>query len=187
VTAVLGAESNAASSKAGEAARETFAAMDAEVAAGTPTWVHAGAHRAEAGFQDPALGWVGVRAETSGGAVHASVVPGSAEAAQALNGHMEGLNAYLAEHHTPVESLTMAAPEDRRTEAGMDQNAGQSMNQGTGQDAGQDAASGQQSSSNTGTQLMSTAGSREVRTQTGKVDATASAEIARGGHISVMA
>jgi hypothetical protein len=115
------------------------------------------------------------------------VVPGSAEAAQALNGHMEGLNAYLAEHHTPVESLTMAAPEDRRTEAGMDQNAGQSMNQGTGQDAGQDAASGQQSSSNTGTQLMSTAGSREVRTQTGKVDATASAEIARGGHISVMA
>jgi len=123
------------------ALRETFSALDADVAPGALTWTHAGARQAEAGFEDPALGWIGVRAESNGAGVHASLVPGSAAAAQELGTHLEGLNAYLAEHHTPLESLAMAAPEGRGaghegepgSNQGMNQSSNQSSNQGTGQ------------------------------------------------------
>jgi hypothetical protein len=126
--------------------REAFAALDAGAAPGTPTWTHAGARQVEAGFADPALGWIGVRADSSGGAVHAALVPGSPEAAQELGSHMDGLNAYLAEQHTPVASLGMAAPGGGGTNHGAEQGTGQgmnqgSMNQGTGQNGQQQAYS----------------------------------------------
>jgi hypothetical protein len=117
--------------------RDAFATLDSAGAEGKATWIHAGMQRAEAGFQDPTLGWVGVRANASEGRVHAELVPGSDDAAQALGSHLAGLNAYLAEHHTPVETLTMTAPEGGWSEFGSDQSAGQSMQQGTGQQAGQ--------------------------------------------------
>lgn len=110
-----------------------FAALDSAVKPDAPSWIHAGTRRAEAGFEDPALGWVGVRADLSSSGVHATLVPGSVEAAQALSGHMAGLNAYLAEHHTPVATLSMASPGDR----GMSNSAGQGMNPGSGQSSGQ--------------------------------------------------
>ena len=78
ITAHAGASAGA---QGGTAAEETFAAMDAGTEVGTPGWIHAGGHTAEAGFEDPALGWVGVRADLSGGNVHAALMPGSAEAA----------------------------------------------------------------------------------------------------------
>ncbi|MGB8259822.1 MAG: hypothetical protein WCE75_05710, partial [Terracidiphilus sp.] len=109
---------------------ETFAELDAGPLPGRPAWLHAGARQAEAGFEDPSLGWVGVRADLSGGAVHASLVPGSAEAMQALGSHMDGLHRYLAEEHTGVASLTMASPD-----TGM---------QGSGQGGQHAAAGGQQ-------------------------------------------
>ena len=90
---------------------ETFARLDAEGASPSIHWVQAGAHRAEAGYLDPALGWVGVRAETSGGGVHAALLPGSAEAAQVLGTHLSGLNAFLAEQHGPHSTATMDAPQ----------------------------------------------------------------------------
>ena len=124
-----------AASREGSAGRDTFSALDAGSPT-TPTWIHAGAQRAEAGFQDPALGWVGVRADASGGSIHASVVAGSADAAQTLSGHLAGLNAYLADQHTPVEAVTVAASEDRSVAYGADQSLSQNMNQGTGQDGG---------------------------------------------------
>jgi hypothetical protein len=126
-----------AEASAEPALREAFAAMDAEVAPGTPTWLHAGARQAEAGFEDPALGWVGVRADMGGGGLHATLVPGSDAAAQELGLHMDGLNAYMAEQHTPIESLAMAAPEARGAghgeEQGFSQGMGQSSNQGSNQ------------------------------------------------------
>jgi hypothetical protein len=130
-------------------ANETFAAIDAGIRPGTQNWIHVGTQRAEAGFQDPALGWVGVRADASGGQVHATLVPGSADAAQALGGHMSGLNAYLAEMHTPVETLTLAMPEGREATSGagrdqtfdMSQGMSQGMNQGMNQNAGQGSSS----------------------------------------------
>lgn len=117
--------------------RDTFAALDSEPGTATPTWVHAGAQQAEAGFHDPTLGWVGVRADSSGGTIHASLVPGSADAAQTLGGQLDGLNAYLAEHHKPVENVTVAAPEAHVAEQAMGQGASQNMQQGSNQNSNQ--------------------------------------------------
>jgi hypothetical protein len=119
-------------------ASETFAALDAGTGGGKTSWIHAGKQSAEAGFEDPALGWVSVRADLGAGGIHAAVVPGSAEAAQALGGHMAGLNEWLAERHTPVQSLTMTAPQG----AGADSDASRGMRQGTQQGGGQNAEQG---------------------------------------------
>lgn len=89
---------------------EVFAALDASGAPAT-NWIHAGARHAEAGYLDPALGWVGVRAETAGAAVHATIVPMSADAAQVLGAHLPALSAYMAEHPAAATQVTMAAPE----------------------------------------------------------------------------
>ncbi len=110
--------------------QETFAALDSDSAMSTPTWIHAGARRAEAGFQDPALGWVGVQANLNGGNVHAALMPESAEAANVLSGHLAGLSAFLAEQHALVATLTLAPStgqgvEDGAQQQGSSQNAGQ--------------------------------------------------------------
>lgn len=115
---------------------DTFAALDASGGVGLPSWIHAGHQSAEAGFQDPALGWVGVRAELSGGNVHASLVPGSAEAAQALSTHLPGLSAHLSEERVPVSMVTMASPK----ESGFSLDAGQGQQQNTQQNEGQSDA-----------------------------------------------
>ena len=120
---------------------EPFATLDSGTALGTPAWVHAGSRRAEAGFQDPSLGWVGVRADSSGGLIHATLLPGTTDAAQALDGHLAGLHSYLSDVHTPVESLTLAAPESRGSSLATGQQQGQGMNQGANQNAGQGGAS----------------------------------------------
>jgi hypothetical protein len=119
---------------------ETFARLDADSAPRSIHWVQAGAHHAEAGYLDPALGWVGVRAESTGGGVHAAVLPGSPEAAQVLGGHLGGLNAFLAQQHGPHATATMAAPQDGRYGAGAEQ--GHSAGGGGGRDdgAGEDRA-----------------------------------------------
>jgi hypothetical protein len=106
------------------AANDTFAALDADRALSSVNWVHAGAHHAEAGYLDPALGWVGIRAEASGSGVRATLVPGSMEAAQTLGEHLPGLNAYLAEHHEPVATVTLASPHNGSDGAGLDSRTG---------------------------------------------------------------
>jgi hypothetical protein len=90
------------------AVHETFAALDSGAPAPS-AWRHLGTREAEAGYQDPTLGWVGVRAELNAGAIHATVSAATFEAAQVLGGHLSGLNSYLAENSTPVESLTLNA------------------------------------------------------------------------------
>jgi hypothetical protein len=128
-----------ASSSSTPDSHETFAALDSDAARGA-SWLHAGAHSAEAGFQDPSLGWVSVRADLAAGSVHASVVAGTADAAQALSGHMAGLNSYLNDHRTPVQTLTLASPGG---DGGFNQMAGQ----GGGQESGGYSGAGQQASS----------------------------------------
>jgi flagellar hook-length control protein FliK len=116
------------------------------------TWVRAGAQQAEAGFEDPRLGWVSVRADVNGGAIHASLVPASADAAQVMGGHLDGLNAYLSEHHSTVETITLSAPAGRAQEEpgsqgqGMQQRGGQEPGQGSGQENGQETGNGYSSS-----------------------------------------
>ncbi len=171
----------------GTAAGETFAAMDAGTEVGTPGWIHAGGQTAEAGFQDPALGWVGVRADLNGGNVHAALVTGTAEAAETLSGHLAGLNSYLAEQHTPVASLTMSAASGGGAETG----AGQSMQQGTGQNLGQDAERNtptqSQSSLQAETATIPAAAGRGTGIGNGGFDGVVPMGEMRGRHISVMA
>lgn len=163
----------------GPSAHETFAALDAAGSANVPTWTHASAHHAEAGFQDPALGWVAVRAQVDGSGIHAALVPGSTDAARSLGTHLAGLNAYLAEHHTPVATLTLAAHES--------QWAGQGMGQGSGQNPGQGEQSRQQADVRESAFEVATPG--RSRAAVGADGAGApSAESAPGGvYISVMA
>jgi hypothetical protein len=110
------------------ALREPFAALD-DAAPGAPMVTHASSRQIEAGFQDQELGWVGVRADLSGGGVHAVLVPGSAEAAQTLGTHLEGLHTYLAAEHPAVSSLGIDAPSERNAEAGTQQGMGQGASQ----------------------------------------------------------
>ena len=123
---------------AGTSPHDLFSALDADPAPGALTWTHAGSRQAEAGFEDPALGWVGVRAGVSGGGVHATLVPGSAEAARELGVHMEGLSAYMASQRLPVESMGVAAPEARTGHHG-ESSLSQSLSQGMGQGARQES------------------------------------------------
>lgn len=150
VSTAGGSAAGSTGATTGPDSRETFAALDAVDGTAKPTWIHAGAQRAEAGFQDPSLGWVSVRADSAGGGIHAELVPGSTDAAQVLGGHMAGLNAYLADHHTPVETLTLSSPQggSQAAAAGSGggqssgQNAGQGMQQGSGQQQGQGSSQG---------------------------------------------
>ena len=66
--------------------------------------------------------------ETSGTAMEAerTLVPSSAEAAQALDGHLAGLSTHLTEQQSTVASLTIASPSGSEVENG----AGQRMQQG---------------------------------------------------------
>jgi len=95
---------------AGFIERDVFTAIDSGTGVGAPAWVHAGLQKAEAGFDDPQLGWVGVRAGMTGSGVQAVVLPGSSEAEQALRTHLSGISAYLSEQHAPVSTLTVAGP-----------------------------------------------------------------------------
>ncbi len=121
---------------------ETFTALEpgSRNETGAFNWTRTGHVQAEAGYRDPTLGWIGVRAEASGGVVHATLVPQSSDAAQALSGHIAGLHSYLADNRTPVETLTLASFGGNAQQfAGQD--SGQGMHHGAGQNAGQDNAS----------------------------------------------
>ncbi len=60
--------SQTAPSPSSTTVHQTFAALDAENSTATSKWVHAGRNTAEAGFEDPVLGWVGVRAQAASAA-----------------------------------------------------------------------------------------------------------------------
>ena len=172
---------------AAAANRETFAALDAGNATAGAAVSRAGSHSAEAGFHDPALGWVGVRANSEGGGVHASLVPDSAGAAETLGGQMAGLSAYLAEQHAPVDSLTLAAPEHHTNPYGPDQNAGQGMQQGTGQQTGQGNDPETPSDSQQSLPASRTTPSPMEAAPNGGLGRNAEATRPGGQHVSVMA
>jgi len=170
----------------GPDSREAFATLDTASAPVATTWIRAGTQRAEAGYQDPALGWVGVRADLSGGGVHAQLVPGSTDAAQALGSHLAGLNAYLAEHHTPVETLTLAAPESGSS--GLSgQGAGEGTQQGAGQQSAQSADASTPSAQNSESVIQLPAASVELPAFFGDINGSTQSATLDGFHISVMA
>jgi len=171
------------SATAGTANRDTFSALDTESAARGSTWIHAGARSAEAGYQDVSLGWVGVRADLGASGIHASLVPATADAAQALGGHLAGLNAHLAERHTPVETLTLAAPENQGADAGTNSGANQDMRQGTGQGS----EGGQQSGAGSETAAIQPVVPAAIGSSSGGAKDGLPMSGRAGTHISVMA
>jgi len=164
-------------------AQDTFAALDAATSPGTPAWTHAGSQHAEAGFRDPALGWVGVRADLNSGGIHATLVPSSAEAAQALNGHLAGLSTHLVEQQSPVASLTMASPSQSGGESGM----GQRMQQGADSDPQGSAPEASQAGSQGNRPVASGASVLSASAQSGNSESLTPTGEVRGTHISVMA
>jgi hypothetical protein len=138
-----------------------------------------------------------VRADSANGGVHASLVPDSPDAAQALGGQVAGLNTYLAEQHTPVETLTVAAPESHSLasgmnqsgpdQSGMNQSGSQGMNQGAGQDSGQGSYSQPSSNTQQDTPTVSTAASSIESAPAGRQEPSAAATGSGARHISVMA
>ncbi|HEX4756924.1 MAG TPA: hypothetical protein VH308_03045 [Terracidiphilus sp.] len=170
-------------STAESSAHEAFAALDADTNSSGPNWIHAGTRRAEAGYQDPALGWIGVRADVSGGGVHATLLPSSSEAAQVLGGHMAGLDAYLAAEHTSVRSLTLTTPEG--SEPGLA--SGQDLGQGMNQESGQSGYSEPQPGSRASMAAIATSVSRDTPAQSGRLDHATEIPRLGGTHISVVA
>lgn len=158
---------------------QTFAALDAETSAPHATWVHTSATRAEAGYLDPALGWVAVRADAAGSTLHASIVPSSTEAAQVLGTHLAGLNTYLADHHGTSAQLTIAAPEAGQSSAGLDPSGRE-----TSQQQQRDRQTNTASESPPSTSLR-TADSSSALPAVGVEFLAAS--VLSGGHISVVA
>ncbi len=178
-----GGSATQASSAPVAPARETFAELDAGSAVGAPRWTHAADRQVEGGFEDPALGWVGVKADMSGGSVHAVLMPGTSDAAQVLGAHMAGLSAHLVEQHSQVSTLTMAHSGTGGSGAGqsMQQGAGQNQNPGSG-----DSAHAQWSPQTSNTEGVDMPAERTtVHGDTPEAMLTPSA--IRGAHISVMA
>jgi hypothetical protein len=103
---------------------------------------------------------------------------------------MAGLNAYLVEHHMPVETLTMTAPEGGWSGIGSDQSAGQNMQQGAGQQAGQEMAQNTDGGSHFPAFRDSTAlpaVASELPALKAELDGSAQLAWLKSGHISVMA
>lgn len=173
-------ESTNSPSGATPAPADTFAALDTEPAAPPATWIHAGSTHAEAGYLDPSLGWVAVRAGVAGNTFHASILPSSAEAAQALGSHLDGLNSYLADHRVAAAQLTIAPLPSGQSLAG------QSGFGPSGQQAGQEQRGGEppvgSSSDSTLTRTADASSAPPVNGFEAAADPVWS-----GGHISVIA
>jgi hypothetical protein len=114
-------------------------------------------------------------------------VPLSVDAAQALGSHLAGLNTYLTEHHTPVESLTLASPEHGWSGPGQETGGGQGTHQGAGHQAsqqpGQSPRTETQSSESSGPEILPTASSAGARRMEGPMESGRPGSV----HISVMA
>ena len=175
-------ETGMAAESMGSGARDTFSALDGPQAGrGMPTWLHAGARQAEAGFEDPSLGWVGVRAGLSASGVHAAVLSGSPEAAQVLGSHMAGLSAHLAGQHIPVETVSMGAFADRGVDSGaMQPGTGQGQQQGADRHGGFGSAAGP-------AERIDPASVRDSPVITRHPDPVTLSAAGRGTHISVVA
>jgi hypothetical protein len=95
----------------GISSEESFRALDSSSSHPPESWSTIGPHRAEAGFRDPSLGWITVRAQAEGGGIHATVVPSTSEASETLGSHLGALNAFMQTHSSQVDSVTLASPE----------------------------------------------------------------------------
>jgi hypothetical protein len=116
---------DASSTAAGLGPGNAFQSLDADGRQPPVRWVHTGAQRAEAGFEDSSLGWVSVRANGENGSVQTALVPSSEEAAHVLAGHLAGLNGFLSSRTPGAGDVTIASPESGATGMGAHAGSGQ--------------------------------------------------------------
>jgi hypothetical protein len=173
-------------SVSGSSPKDAFAALDAPASTLAPIWTHAGAQHAEAGYEDPALGWVSVRADLGAGNIHASLVPGSADAASVLSGHLAGLNSFLAGHHPGVSAVTVGAPESRWGDAQAGGAPAHDAQQGSGH-AAQDRASAEPSRSQVQSPSPASSAAEPTLSPPPETITPPAALGPYGAHISVMA
>jgi len=69
-----------------------------------------GVRALEIGYQDPALGYVELRAHAAGGGIHASLTAQSADSGTVLEAHLSSLASWMTERRTPVASLSVSSP-----------------------------------------------------------------------------
>lgn len=131
-----GTSSTDSSRSAQTSAQSTFSALDADSNSGQPIWTHTSARHAEAGYLDPNLGWVGVRADLQGHTVHATVMPSSTDAAQSLSQHMSGLGSYLQEQNSAVRSVGLATPAEQQAFDSAQTGAGPGNSSSSGNSSG---------------------------------------------------
>jgi hypothetical protein len=91
----------------GDVNRNPFLAMDSEGSVSIQQPSPTGVSQLMVGHQDPALGYIELRAHLDGSGVHASLGTQSTAAGEALAGHLGSLTNWLNDRHTPVESLTV--------------------------------------------------------------------------------
>jgi hypothetical protein len=164
----------------------TIEALDGSLSIAEPRWIQTGGRRAEAGYQDPSLGWVSVRAEMGSGGVHASVIPSSNDAAQVLNAHLSGLEAHLANSHLSMHPVTISLSQESQVSSGPgdgnQREYGGNTNQNNQQSSSDDRNTTERSKSIRTSLLRSDdQGSRELRVLSTR-------QLTRGGmYISLMA
>jgi len=105
--------------------QSTFAALDTATPLPSTLFTHAGLRHAEAGYLDPSLGWVGVRAEISGGALHAAVLPASPQAADILGAHLPALHTYVSQQHGIESTIDMSWQNNTNAGGGFQQSSHQ--------------------------------------------------------------
>ena len=103
-----------ATQSSSERMAQSNGALDFPLKQSGQQWSHARAHVAEAGFQDPSLGWISVRATRDLAGLHALVVSPSPEAERTLSAHLSGLNSYLANNQIEVSAVGLSSCEDAR-------------------------------------------------------------------------
>lgn len=151
-----------------------FSALDSGNNTPPTTWITANPRAVEAGYHDSSLGWVSVRAQSDAAGVHATVMPVSVDAYQSLSSHIGGLSAYLSEHRSSIESVTIDT-------TNMDS---------TGQSSGNGAqAQSQQNNNSTDTARSNSSGmDLQVRAERPELnDAASPIALSGGTYISVLA
>ena len=171
------------STKSAEKAIETFATIDAQERGPTSQWTFSGSHRAEAGFQDPSLGWISVRAQADAGGIHAVVVPESDGAAQVLGTHLAGLNAHMTPHYEHLNPVTLASPGSTLSGQDTEGHSAQHNDRGSGQSEAQQSREVSQSSRTT--QSISTVMGR-VETEGAESPAITAGQSPGEQHVSVI-
>ena len=178
----------------GSVTEQAFTALDTANSKTGFTWSHLSARQAEAGYQDPVLGWVNVRAQSDSSGIHAALVPSSAAAAQSLRGHLDGLQAFLHNQQTSVLTVQVSKPEAFAMGQGSGHGQGQNAGQGPPQNSPEGGGTGTGQGAETGGRGASviTRGAESLPGSHRGIDSTAARAVSEvrvlgGNHVSVIA